>query len=693
MSKKPAGKNPPASGASKPRASGPKLLRAPASDPLAQLRSTVMTEKTSDASGQERDAEQEAASSDIGSSPKAAADFRRELMISAIEATTTESQRGALRSRGQLAVVVIVPDLAWVGPMRIYFQQVLQFPVSFARDGSNRARDKSTVGNDEVSAHLAAGARVVGIAASVEMLPATLVSAADMRLTVAAPDARMVVSVMQRCLTGPLPDLARDDDLLAGLGLDDIVAAVRPRSTCEAAVARLRGVAAARTALGSGKRLPQLETAFEFGAARMWGLDLARDIADYRAGRISWSECSKGVILTSPPGFGKTILVQMIADSARVPLVVASIGDLFASSSGHLDGVIKATAEVFARALSLAPSILLWDELDALGNRATMDQRGKDWWSSVIGFFLSSLDGATNRNGVTVCATTNFPDEIDIALRRPGRLERVIEIAPLDLVGTANVLRYHLEGALGDDAIAEAADLMLGATPADLMMAVRDARRAARHAGRPLATEDLFDPAGATGRIPADLLFRMSVHESAHAVITLVLQAGHLMGVRLKPGGGSATVAFPDADMPTREDIERRVVSVLAGRSGERLLVASLSLGGGGGLSSDLAQATAMIASLHLSDGEGEGLSWVCPRGDAVKMLPTIPGLKPAVDRELAELQSRADGMVERHRHAILAVAAALSEKRRLTGSAVRDIIGDVERRSDNSFLTGGDAA
>jgi AAA+ superfamily predicted ATPase len=92
-----------------------------------------------------------------------------------------------------------------------------------------------------------------------------------------------------------------------------------------------------------------------------------------------------------------------------VPLIVGSIGELFATSSGHLDGVIKSMRELFARAATAAPCILFLDEIDGLPSRESLDSRNRDWWMPVIEDFMLQLDDATSgkREGVVVIGATN----------------------------------------------------------------------------------------------------------------------------------------------------------------------------------------------------------------------------------------------------------------------------------------------
>src|ERR1700722_3154353 len=223
---------------------------------------------------------------------------------------------------------------------------------------------------------------------------------------------------------------------------------------------------------------------------------------------------------------------------------------------------------MFERAAALAPCILFLDEIDALPNRATMSPRGADWWIPVITDFLLSLDNAVagKRTGLVVIGATNNIKGVDAAVLRPGRLERAIEIGRPDHAGAANILRYHLNGELSDADLADIAHLMDGSTGAEIMMAVRGARRIARYAGRTLERDDLRQTIAPVEDMAPDALKRASVHEAAHAVASLVVPSGVLKRCIVGSAAGSlgqTLIQMDKKDLLTRDSVERRAVVLL----------------------------------------------------------------------------------------------------------------------------------
>jgi cell division protease FtsH len=507
-----------------------------------------------------------------------------------------------------------------------------------------------------------------------------------------------VIACMIRMFTGRRLATVIDEGVVAGLAFHDLVAAFRAKSSPIEIVARLRKASAAVAGPGSTDRLPKLQDAVEYGTARTWGIALAKDINDYRAGRLDWQCVDRGAVWYSEPGLGKSMYAHILAQACGVPLLAYSIADLFASSPGFLDSVIKSSRAMFERAAAIAPCILFLDEIDALPNRATMSPRGADWWTPVVTDFLLSLDNAVagKRAGIVVCAATNNIQGVDAALLRPGRLERAIEIRRPDHAGVVNILRHHLDGELGGADLTDVAHLMDGSTGAEIMMAVRGARRIARSAGRVLQLEDLVQSVAPVDEIAPAALKRICIHEAAHAVASLVVPSGILKRCAVGSSGASAGRTLIEnevSDLMTRDAIERRAVVVLAGRTAERVLIGDASVGAGGDDDSDLAQVTQLIATLHCSAGLGDTLAYIVSHRNALSAVRGDRKLRSKVEQHLQMLQTRTDQVVHRYRDPIIAVADRLRMCRRLSGDEIRQIVNATPASSDNAMAPNTDVA
>lgn len=147
-----------------------------------------------------------------------------------------------------------------------------------------------------------------------------------------------------------------------------------------------------------------------------------------------------GLLLYGPPGCGKSYLARALAGELDAGLVSISIHEVLdmwiGASERNLHGI-------FELARRNAPCVLFIDELDALGRKRS--QLSSDGMRSTVNQLLAELDGIDSLNeGVFVLAATNHPWDIDTALRRPGRFDRMILVLPPDAPARAAILRSHL---------------------------------------------------------------------------------------------------------------------------------------------------------------------------------------------------------------------------------------------------------
>lgn len=347
---------------------------------------------------------------------------------------------------------------------------------------------------------------ILGVAESADRLPQRLFCAAQLKLSTGPLDMGLVRQVIAAVL-GEKPRTCLPDELCARLTLFDLAIAVRPGAAADHAIdvlmqlagGRLPEAAAADGAPGGGRKsaeqssswksrsksgrgdpgsgseiiqpdaptggdgnrlVARVETLTGYGKAAEWAMSLKADLDLWRAGELAWEEMSTKLLLSGPPGTGKTTFARALCNTLQVPLVATSVSNWL--EPGYLGDVLKRMAAAFAEAEAMKPSILFVDELDGIGTRR---QRGEwaEYTNGIINRALELLDGATRSSGVVVVAATNHPQMIDPALLRSGRLETHIAIPPPDTEALIGILRHHLNADL--DAIVASAPAQAAAGP------------------------------------------------------------------------------------------------------------------------------------------------------------------------------------------------------------------------------------
>ncbi len=329
--------------------------------------------------------------------------------------------------------------------------------------------------------------------------PPRLAAAADLVLQTGGIDRTLLAELLHVCLGIPpktsLTTMETGNFQPSGLGLDDLALALRPGRSVEEILVVLTALTAATdaekeeedegTGEGSGRsrklkprgreRLGRLarsnrggasdltmpepqpsdaeqkpltakylsvETLSGYGQARGWALDLKVDLSLWRQGSLAWSDMSTKLLLSGPPGTGKTTFARALCNTLQVPLLATSLATML--EPGYLGDVLKAMTSAFDTACDHAPAILFIDEFENIGRRSSGGDKNTEYWNSVVNRMLELLDGATRTEGVIVVAATNFADRIDAALLRSGRLETRIDVPLPGTAALAGILEHHL---------------------------------------------------------------------------------------------------------------------------------------------------------------------------------------------------------------------------------------------------------
>ncbi|WEX11683.1 AAA family ATPase [Chelativorans sp. AA-79] len=521
--------------------------------------------------------------------------------------------------------------------------------------------------------------KLILLADSRESLPDGVDGIADAVVQIQKPDTRHVRAAAKLFFGQTLTD--EQAVRIAGSPLRIAAAAWRKGRNITKTIEAMTRIASPKRSPASG---PTLDDLCGMGEASDWGKELARDLDDWRAGTIPWGDVDRGALVSGPPGCGKTTYAQAVARTCNVHLVAGSLAQW--QARGHLGDLLKAMRSAFAEAAENAPSVLFIDEIDSVGDRLRFSGDSAQYYTEVVNGLLECLDGVGGREGVVVIAATNYPEKLDAALVRPGRLDRHIRIPLPDREARDGILRWHLRDNLVGADLSEVVDRTEGWTGARLEQLSRDARRCARRARRPMTVADLV--AGLPKRIalPEKLLWRYAVHESGHAVVRHVLEIGQLEhvsiakslelgGDALQFGGGMcfSESAFPEM---TKSNLLNRIAMQLGGLAAEEVILESRSAGGGGREGADLHLATVDALLMEASFGLGEHLTYLVgmTEGDMLSLLRKDTDFRQRVDKLLSREFERAKGIVADHRPELEKIAEELLRKQKLSREEVEEI-------------------
>ncbi len=148
-----------------------------------------------------------------------------------------------------------------------------------------------------------------------------------------------------------------------------------------------------------------------------------------------------GILMYGPPGCGKTLIARATAGEINASFISVGINDILDMWIGNSEKNLHA---IFQKARAMAPCVLFFDEVDALG--ASRSDMRKSGGRHLINQFLSELDGVDYSNeGVLILAATNTPWNMDSAFRRPGRFDRIVFVTPPDQAAKETILEVLLK--------------------------------------------------------------------------------------------------------------------------------------------------------------------------------------------------------------------------------------------------------
>ncbi len=325
----------------------------------------------------------------------------------------------------------------------------------------------------------------------------------------------------------------------------------------------------------------------------------------------------RGVLLDGPPGTGKTLLARALAGECGASFIAVD-GSYF--SSMFFGAGIGKVRELFERARKNAPCIVFIDEIDGIGKRSRGGEpsAGDQEQNRIINRLLVEMDGFNALDNVIVIAATNHVDNVDEAMRRPGRFDTVVRTV-LPGPGEREALFAHYLAQVKAAAMPDLGSMArtaAGMSPADIANCVNRAASYAAEAGeaevgaerlyQSIETHQLGGEVSATKAvITAQTLERVAVHEGGHGLVAHVLQAGSVERVSIEPRGAALGVTYvarlSEEPLYGERELTSRLAMMLAGREAEMLVYGNTSSGAADDLKRASELATSMIGSYGFS--------------------------------------------------------------------------------------------
>ena len=401
----------------------------------------------------------------------------------------------------------------------------------------------------------------------------------------------------------------------------------------------------------------------------------------------------RGVLLVGPPGTGKTLLAKALAGESKANFIAVD-GSYF-TATYYGAGVAKVKA-LFKLARKHAPCVLFIDEVDGIGKRSRGSEGGgaESEMNRIINRVLVEMDGFEAMDNVVVVAATNHENNIDEAMRRPGRFDMLVRLGKPTLPERAKLFGLYL-ARVATDGTADTAALARmtpGLTPADIANIVNKAASSAAEAGATRVGADHVLRAIETQLLGGDVSpvkalltegtrVRLAYHEDGHALVGHRTGAGLVERVTIEPRGQALGVTYMTRDtedpLYRQDELVSRLAMMLGGREAELLVLDSVSSGASDDLKRAYELAIEMVGSLGFSQTFG-----LLSVGGIPKDL-LGPDIQAAVLQEaralLEQAQATCRTLLTAQRERLDALARALLACEVLQGAELKAVLGEVD--------------